>query len=424
MIDVRATDIRGSCKGCYTSPFPSMVNAAALRRCATLLAILFLALNCDAQPESVPTWQAAADDFVQQILFRAGSPSAINVTFANLSSLSASEQSIIKQAIMTDFRNAGVRLVKSDFALADIEITFSEDWQSYVWLAEIKQGPGSQVAIRRFPLPQKPAGARTHTFIIKRNLIWEQDGPVLDFYSDGQNLLVLEPVQITLYGNDSGQWRLKQVLAIARDHPLPRDLRGRLEISGFQITAFLPGTLCTGSITPPLIQCRASDDPWWIDQTSLAAFFSPTRNFFTGVLAGRGGGENVAPFFSAASAQNGNLRYWAFAGTDGRARIFINSLSAAAIVVNAWGSNLAGVESGCGNGWQILATDPGDLNHSDSLQAFEMNGRHADAVSSMVDLNGPVTALWQGETPQNVHAVVQSLGAGKFEAWNLSVACN
>ena len=401
-----------------------MLNVAALRRCAILLAALFLSLNCDAQPEIAPSWQPAADDFVQQVLSRAGSPSAVNVTFANLSSLLASEQSAIKQALMTGFRNAGVRLVKHDFALADIEVTFSEDWQSYVWVAEIRQGPGSQVVIKRVPRPQKPPGARTNTFLIKKNLIWEQDAPVLDFYSDGQNLLVLEPAQIAIYGSDSGQWRLKQVLAVTHDHSLPRDLRGRLEIIGLQITAFLPGTLCTGTITPPIVQCRGSDDPWLIDPSSLAAFFSPNRNFFTGVLAGRAAGESVAPFFSAASAQNGNLREWAFAGTDGRARIFLNSLSATPIVVNTWGSNLAGAQSGCGSGWQILATDPGDLNHSDSVQAFEMNGRHADAVSSIVELNGPVTALWQGETPQNVHAVVQSLGTGKFEAWNLSVACN
>src|SRR5207302_228103 len=108
--------------------------------------------------------------------------------------------------------------------------------------------------------------------------------------------------------------------------------------------------------------CRASDDPWLLDPASLAAFFSPTRNFFTGVLAGRSAGASVAPFFSAASLQNGNSRQWVFAGTDGRARIFLNDIFAAAIIVNDWGNNLAAVQSNCGSGWQILATAPGDLN--------------------------------------------------------------
>lgn len=400
-----------------------MFNAAALRRCAALFTALFVGVHCAAQQETA-SWQAAADDFVQRVLSRANSPSSLSISFANLSSLTSADQSAIKQAIMTDLRNAGVRLVKPDFALAEVEITLSEDWQSYVWLAEIKQGPGSQVVIKRVPRPQKPAGLRLNTYLIRKNLIWQQDTPVLDFYSDAQNLFVLEPDQIALYGNDSGQWRLKQTLAIPHDHPWPRDLRGRLDVSGFQVTAFLPGTICTGTATPPAVQCHASDDPWLIEHTPLAAFFSPTRNFFTGVLAVRAAGEGVAPFFSAASLQNGNQRLWVFAGTDGHARIYLNDLSVPAIVVNDWGSNLAGVQSGCGSGWQVLVTEPGDLSRPDSVQAFEIEGRHEEAVSSSVDLNGPVLALWPGNSQQDTHAVVQSLATGKFEAWSMSVACN
>lgn len=409
---------------CYTSRFPSMFNAAAVR-CATLFAALFLGFGLKSPAQEGPSpWQPAADDFVQQVLSRAGSPSAITLTFANLSSLTTAEQSAIKQVIMTGFRNAGVRLVKADYALAEVEITFSEDWQSYVWVGEIKQGPGSQVVIKRVPRPQKLGALRANTLNIKKNLIWQQDTPLLDFYSDGQNLYVLEPGQVSLYANDSGKWRQKQTLAISHDRPWPRDLRGRLEISGFQITAYLPGTLCSGTTTPPSIQCRTSDDPWVIDPAALAAFFSPARNFFTGVLAGKAAGESVQPFFSAVSIQNGNLKQWAFAGTDGRTRIFLNDISAAAIVVNDWGSNIAGVESGCGSGWQILASAPGDLNRPDSLQAFEIEGRRDEPVSSIMDLNGPMMAFWPGENPQHANAVVQSLATGRFEAWSISVSCN
>lgn len=398
--------------------------SSAARGFTVLLAILLLHFSSSAQQETPSPWQPAADDLVQQVLSRAGSPSAISLNFANLSSLTSGEQSAIKQAILSDFRNAGVRMVKADFAVAEIEITFSEDWQASIWVAEIKQGPASQVVIKRISRPQGPEALKANTLTIRKGLTWRQDSPFLDFYSDGQNLIVLEPEQVTLYSNDSGNWRLKQTLAISHDRPWPRDLRGRLQISGFQITVFLPGTLCAGTTTPPGIQCRASDDPWLIDQPSLAAFFSPTRNFFTGVLAGRAAGENVAPFFSAALNQNGSSRQWVFAGTDGRTRIFLNDISVAAIVVNDWGNNVAVVQSGCGAGWQILATAPGDLNRTDSVQAFEIEGRHDEPVSSVLDLSGPVMAFWPGENPQVAHAVVQSSTTGRFEAWNLSVACN
>lgn len=444
---------------CYTSPFPLMLKAAApgsptrtgslfrawrgggpgsptragslfrawrggSQRCATLIAAVLLVLPCLAQQEPPSPWQAAADDFVQQILARSGSLSAINISFANLSSLSSADQSAIRQIVMTDFRNSGVRLVKTDFAVAEVEITFSENWQSYVWMAEIKQSSGNQIVIRSVPRPQKINGTRGPVMSIKKTLIWQQDTAILDFYSDGENLMVLEPGQVSLYGNDAGKWRLKQTLGISHERPWPRDLRGRLQVTGFQISTFLPGTFCTGTTTPPAIQCRTSDDPWQIDQGTLAAFFSPTRNFFTGVLAGRSAGESVPAFFSAAATQNGTSRMAVFAGTDGRARIFQNNLSAAGIVVNDWGSNLTAVNTSCGNGWQILATTPGDLNHSDSVQAFEIEGHQQSPVSQPVDLEGPVLALWPGENPQTAHAVIQSLATGKYEAWTLVVTCN
>ena len=422
----RSTDrriTRSPDSSCYTSRFLSMSKTLA-RRHAALVAVLFLGIACGAQQEPPSPWQSSVDEFVQQILSRAGSPSAISLSFANLSSLSANDQSAIKQIIMTDFRNSGVRLVKADFSQAEVEITLSEDWQNNVWIAEIRQGSGSQVVIKKVPRPQKPVALRTPNLSIKKNLVWQQDTAILDFYSDGQNLFVLEPGQVSLYGIESGAWRARQTLAVTHDHPWPRDLRGRLQVNGFQITAFLPGTLCTGTTTPPAVECRSSDDPWQIDQFSLAAFFSPTRNFFTGVLAGRSAGESVPPFFSAAATQNGSSRQWVFAGTDGRARIFLNNTSTAAIVVNDWGSNLTAVQSPCGAGWQILTTAPGDLNRMDSLQAFEIEGRQEAPVSSISDLDGAVLAFWPGENPETAHAIVQSPVTGKFEAWSVTVSCN
>jgi len=171
------------------------------------------------------------------------------------------------------------------------------------------------------------------------------------------------------------------------------------------------------------MQCRASDDPWQVDQ-NLAAFFSPARNFFTGVLAGHSAGETVPAFFSGVAAQNGDTRQWVFAGTDGRARLYVNHLSSPSATVNDWGSNIAAVQSACGGGWQLLITFPNDLTHADAVQAMEFQNREAISVSSTTELAGPVMAFWPGETPQTANAVVQSLTTGKYEAWSLTVACN
>ena len=98
---------------CYTSPFPPMSKTVADpgsptragagfcawrgagQRYAALIAVLCLGMTCRAQQEPPSPWQSSADEFVQQILSRAGSPTAISLAFANLSSLSANDQSAI-----------------------------------------------------------------------------------------------------------------------------------------------------------------------------------------------------------------------------------------------------------------------------------------------------------------------------------------
>src|SRR5258708_40259095 len=96
-----------------------------------LLPCLLLAC-CAAQQESQSSWQAPANEFVQQTLVRAGSPAAISLSFENLSSLGPAEQETLKNLILDSFRAAGVRLVKPELALAEVQITFSDDWQGDV----------------------------------------------------------------------------------------------------------------------------------------------------------------------------------------------------------------------------------------------------------------------------------------------------
>jgi hypothetical protein len=154
------------------------------------------------------------------------------------------------------------------------------------------------------------------------------------------------------------------------------------------------------------------------------AFFSPRRNFFTGLLAGPSAGASVVPFFSAAAWQNGDFHQWVFAGTDGRARLYQSELSAPAAIFSNWGSSVAAIHSGCGQGWQVLATSPADSIHADSVQAIEIAGREALPVSSAVELSGSVQSLWTtGKNSEVVNAVMQSPDTGKYEAFTLTVSC-
>jgi hypothetical protein len=390
------------------------------RLCAFLFCVVAVASAASQETSSLP---AAATEFVQLIQSRAGSPSAVAVTFQNLSSLSPERLEALQNAIFNSFRNANVRVVKPEQAVAEVHITFSEDWQGYLLIAGIQQGSSSQTVIKKLPRPQQMQAAHGTTLTLRKISVWQQETPILDFYQDSQNLLVLEPSQVALYSMDSGQWRQRQTLGIPHQNPWPRDLRGRLEVRGGEINVFLPGARCNGKISPPSLDCRASDDPWPIGE-GLVAFFSPRRNFFNGLLAGSNAGASVAAFFSGATWQSGDRHVWLFTGTDGHARLFQNDLNTPAATFNGWGSTLAPVHSVCGAGWQVLTSLPADTTRPDSVQAVEISGREALPVSAPVDLAGTVEALWTaGNYSQVVNGVLHSQ-AGRYEAFTLTVICN
>src|SRR5258708_14621044 len=142
--------------------------------------------------------------------------------------------------MLDNFQKAGVRLVKPEFALAEIRITFSEDWQDHVWVAEIRQGPSTQTVIKRFAKLPKTTSSRAPLLTIRKNLVWQQEGPILDFAMDGPNLFVLEPDQLTVYVNDGGKWRAKKTPALLHHPPMPPDLPRRLPRSRYPITPHFP----------------------------------------------------------------------------------------------------------------------------------------------------------------------------------------
>ena len=152
-----------------------------LRSCLPPLMLLLLS-QCLAQQETASPWQTPASEFVQAVLARAGSPAAITVSFENVSTLSNADYDALKKLLLADFRNSGVRLVKADFSQMEVQITLSEDWQSYVWVANIRQGTGSQLVIKKVVRQQKVSTPRAPTLTIKRTLVWQQEAPILDFW--------------------------------------------------------------------------------------------------------------------------------------------------------------------------------------------------------------------------------------------------
>jgi hypothetical protein len=371
-------------------------------------------------------WNDAAAELIGKVMDRAGRPSGISLDLRNASALSSAEAYDVRRAINSQLSARSIRVVKPEQAVADVRVTLSENASGLLWIAEIRSGTRRDVVMTEVARSEPAAAAQVSPALtLLKEQVWSQYEPILDFALFGDHrsrLLVLEPRTVSLYRLNNSRWNLEQSQPVPRSTPLPADVRGRLLLLRDQkFEAFIPGQHCTGSADGSLtLECRQADDPWPLaGENSPRSFFSATRNFFTGVFTGSNATKSSAPFFSAANVQNGGRDTWVFAGTDGRFRQ--TDLAESELRVS-WGGALAGIKSGCGSGWQILASGTGDWTQRDLLQGFEL-GQGATPVTSAVEVPGPVTALWAAADGASAAVVSRNLGTGKYEAFSFSIGC-
>jgi hypothetical protein len=384
-------------------------------------------------------------DLAKQIAGIAG-PGPAKLTIRNQSSLSSEELPAIRQMLERDLRAYGVLVSHAD-GVTLIRVTLSENTMGGLWVAEIQEGKDVRVAMVRAELG---TAARTQAgtgMTLRKTLIWQQGEPMLDvlLLQTGaiRRMVVLEPERIESYVMAAGGWTKEQQVEIARTRPFPRDMRGRLIIG--QVTlfdAYLPGVLCSGAESDGAltVSCADSDDPWPLttprplsehdggSNTGLQkAFYSATRNYFTGVLS-PGFGMQLQPFYSAATIPRLSGVAELFNGVDGKVVIVENNVVKALAGVRDWGSDLVTIRSGCGSGVQVLVSGSG-TSPTDSVRAYEIPGREAEPVSAPLALDGPVMAMWPSSNFTSATVVIQTSATGQaqsiqYEAYSVSAFCN
>ncbi|HTS29680.1 MAG TPA: hypothetical protein VMH81_27605 [Bryobacteraceae bacterium] len=368
---------------------------------------------------------AAARELARKTAAFVGRGEAVSVSWANVSSLGTSELLQARGAFETALREAGSRT--SDVApLTEARVTLSENRTHYLLVEEIRRGEERQVWISAW---KRSDGVITSSggAALEKKLVWEQDDPMLDVAFPSGAMLVLSPNHVTLYARQNGgPWATSAAVALLSSRPWPRDLRGHLRVNGATFQAYLPGMACNGAVEPSLaMECKASDEPWVLESGSrsmLLGYFSQARNFFEGrVITQSGARKTVAPFYSAASADEQGQTLWLLALVDGRTQIFDAALDPAASIAQ-WGSDIAGTDAHCGRGSQVLATRPGDGSVTDAVQAFSIVNRSAVPLTPPLDFPGPVTALWPSGG-SSVVAIVHNLATGKYEAYVVTVSC-
>jgi len=393
-------------------------------------AVLQFAGRATATDWSVPEQQLAA-----KIVAFTGT-GTFPVAVENRSSLSRRESEIIQNGLRNALQTVGVRSTKADAANAVISISLSENSTDYVWVAQIhRESDDEQVALVSIP---RAAGAPlAHDSVplsLRKILLWSQAEPILDVAVLDESaaptrLAVLNADKLALYRGQGGKWQEEQVLNISHAKPWPRDMRGRLATAkDHLLDVYLPGVACqTSSGVPLSMTCRERDDPWpliapGLGGAQVSAFFTTSRNFFTGAVNPAIGRFTTLPkFYSAAMLGREKSTLWLIAATDGQVHVTDGAADQVAAVY--WGSDLASVKTACGAGWQLLATSRGE-GSGDSVRAFEFPEFDPIAVTTAVDLPGPVTALWTEAKGDTAVAVTRNPVTGNYEAYRLAMACS
>ncbi len=421
----------GARSAAYNSRILGMLTPSPSRFAGSLLfalALLFVV------PSSAQNWAVAEEQLAAKIKAVSGTGSkTMALEVMNRSSLSPAMTDDIRRNLLTQLAAAGARLVAAEQATTLVRVSLSEDLQNYLWIAEVRQGANAP-AIVMVSLP-RPAALSVEpepsAMVLRKFPLWSQQERILDVaITDGNpaRMLVLDGSGLASYRLQDGQWRLEQSLPAIHSRPWPRDLRGRLVLrkeKDHSFDAYLPGVYCRGSASSPLaMNCYDSDEAWpvGVDPFSLNAAFTSSRNFFSGTLSpGVGQSTTAPPFYSAAAVPRDNTAWWLLAGVDGQVHLLDGTTDQVLDKVD-WGSDLAAVRSGCGSGWQVLATGSGE-GRSDVIRAFEIAGRVPVAASAPLDVSGTVTALWTESGGGSAVAVAHNFETGKYDAFRLTLTC-
>jgi hypothetical protein len=264
----------------------------------------------------------------------------------------------------------------------EITLTLAQNVRGYLLVAEFPRNGHRQVEIVEY----RPGfAAPSERAVLERELLREQDTPILDVLTVGEKTFVLEPSSLAVYPHGRAGEPLER-----RPVELPpsRDPRGRLEASGDNVVVFVPGQDRRFFLSGESVSFSAADN-------TLQAAGWPA-------------------FFSYARAESLHL----LAETDGRVHIY-DAEKRPLGTIEQWGSDLVSGDGACG---EVLATGSGGREGNDTLTVFDLVESKPVAVSDPLPFSGAITALWPA--PGGAVAMTRNSVTGQHAAYKITVRCS
>ena len=380
-----------------------LVTAGVLLACATALA--------QPSPSSLDLLPA----LVEKIAAAIAPGTAVSV--APLAS--ASEQDAdrnVDREIARLFTARGLRVVAAGTpSSVSIVAGCGENLRERACVAEIRRGETRDVVSAVKPHEAGLTGSVgrvMHSMAIEMTPLFAQRAPILDVLSLDDRLFVLDPERLTVYRRAQDDWQPVTARAIEPARTWPRDVRGRLRLTGTTLEAFLPGVVCRTSPDLNNLSCGEQREAWplAIENAGLDAL----RNTFQT--------PEGTPFFSAAALPpEAGARTALVTATHALVLMDDSRTSVSAI---GTADDVASVTAACGSGAFIVTTSATPGAHTDTLHLSRVDARRAAPAATPIVLPGRVTALWSVPGATVATAIVRDLDTERHEAFHVRLSCN
>lgn len=401
---------------------------------AVLICILIFATARTARADSSAT--QAAKLLADRVAVQLNSKVEYRVEFRDLTGqMSAQDRAEARNAFVSELTSRGAHVAPY---VGDplIQVSLSSDTRSRLWVAEFPKDGNSAAEMESFPLFAEAgiSTAPTDVFALRKQLLFQQRAPMLDFALTGQSadpnspLLILTRDQIGAFLFRNGRWEPQGSYLPVQFRGFARDSIGRITLFGEKFQAQVANVTCFGtSADLSKTLCNSPVTAEWDfgvpGGLELKGMSVPGRNWF-GVLD-----DDIdhlrkpIQFYSAAEFIVSGKSFSVIADTD--RKIYVSSNGAYEPMASApiWGSQLAGLRSACNSDTYLLTTFANDYGAADHVQAYQSTTEGLILTGAAVEFDGPVLTLW-ADAHAGVRAIVHNLKTGFYEAYLLNTACN